>query len=61
MQSSPLLNHRRKRIRSLVPVQVNLAGGRTRWKVEQRDNGRKRHYFETEQAALEFVAKEQTK
>ena len=60
MQSSPLLKHRRKRIRSLAPVQVNLKG-RTRWKVENRDNGRKRHYFETEQAALEFVAKEQTK
>jgi integrase len=60
MQSSPLLNHRRKRIRSLAPIQVNLEG-RTRWKVEQRENGRKRHFFKTEQAALEFIAKEQTK
>jgi len=60
MQSSPLLNHRRKRIRSLAPVQVNLKG-RTRWKVELRDNGRQRHFFETEQAALEFITKEQAK
>ena len=61
MQSSSLLTHRRKRIRSVAPVQENLKGGRIRWKVEQRDNGRKRRYFETEQAALEFIAKEQTK
>jgi hypothetical protein len=54
------LNHRRKRIRSLAPVQVNLKG-RTRWKVELRDNGRQRHFFETEQAALEFITKEQAK
>jgi len=46
MQSSPLLNHRRNRIRSAQPVQVNLKGGRSRWKVELRDNGRERRYFE---------------
>lgn len=56
-----LLNHRRNRSRSMEPVQVNLQG-RTRWKVEMPQGGRRqRKFFETEQAALEHIAKEQAK
>ena len=60
MPSVHLLNHRRKRNHILKAVKVKV-GRHTRWKVEQRENGRKRHFFATEQAALEFIVKEQTK
>lgn len=56
----------RKRSRNITKPptvrQENLPGRPPRWRVELRPNGRRqRHFFSTEQQALEFVAEEQAR
>ena len=55
---------RRKRNITRQPTlrQENPPGRSTRWRVELRPNGRRqRHFFSTQQQALEFVAEEQAR